>query len=162
MSTSDNYGVVTSAMNVNNFIRYNITQIFTDNWDWPGNNIKYWRSRAPNERWRWILFDADFSFGLFTPDGYAHNMLQFATNPNGPSPTIWGWDPWWPNPPWSTILLRTLLEFLNQFLKFAHEKFLDFLESLIFKIVVRSSLSFPLTSISARSPSPSVKPNVIR
>ena len=49
ISASDNYGVVTSAMNVNNFIRYNITQIFTDNWDWPGNNIKYWRSRAPNE-----------------------------------------------------------------------------------------------------------------
>ena len=122
MSTSDNYGVITSAMNVNNFIRYNITQIFTDNWDWPGNNIKYWRSRTPNERWRWILFDADFSFGLFTPDGYAHNMLQFATNPNGPSPTIWGWDPWWPNPPWSTFLLRTLLDnesfknnFINQF-----------------------------------------------
>ena len=35
---------------------------------------------------------------------------------------IWGWDPWWPNPPWSTFLLRTLLDnesfknnFINQF-----------------------------------------------
>ena len=101
-----NYDVITSAMNVDNFIRYNITQIFVDNWDWPGNNIKYWRSRTPDGRWRWILFDADFAFGLFTPNGYAHNMLEFATNPDGPSQTIWGWDPWWPNPPWSTFLLR--------------------------------------------------------
>ena len=119
MSISDNYDVITSALNVNNFIRYNITQIFVDNWDWPGNNIKYWRSRMPDGRWRWILFDTDFAFGLYTPDGYAHNMLQFATNPNGPSQTIWGWDPWWPNPPWSTFLLRTLLEnesFMNNFI----------------------------------------------
>ncbi len=122
MSISDNYSVITSALNADNFIRYNIMQIFIDNWDWPGNNIKYWRSRMPNGHWRWILFDADFSYGLYTPDGYAHNMLQFATNPNGPSETIWGWDPWWPNPPWSTFLLRSLLEnqsfknnFINQF-----------------------------------------------
>jgi len=121
MTESENYSVVTSAMNVDNFIRYNITQIFVDNWDWPGNNIKYWRSRTPSGRWRWILFDADFAFGLFTPDGYAHNMLQFATNPDGPSETIWGWDPWWPNPPWSTFLLRTLLEnesFKNDFINY--------------------------------------------
>ena len=121
MTESENYSVVTSAMNVDNFIRYNITQIFVDNWDWPGNNIKYWRSRTPDGRWHWILFDADFAFGLFTPDGYAHNMLQFATNPDGPSETIWGWDPWWPNPPWSTFLLRTLLEnesFKNDFINY--------------------------------------------
>ena len=121
MTESENYSVVTSAMNVDNFIRYNITQIFVDNWDWPGNNIKYWRSRTPDGRWHWILFDADFAFGLFTPGGYAHNMLQFATNPDGPSETIWGWDPWWPNPPWSTFLLRTLLEnesFKNDFINY--------------------------------------------
>ena len=121
MSDPNNYEVITSAMNVDNFIRYNITQIFVDNWDWPGNNIKYWRSRTPSGRWRWILFDADFAFGLFTPDGYAHNMLQFATNPDGPSETIWGWDPWWPNPPWSTFLLRSLLDnesFKNDFINY--------------------------------------------
>ena len=121
MSDPSNYDVITSAMNVDNFIRYNITQIFIDNWDWPGNNIKYWRPRAPDGHWRWILFDADFSFGLFTPNGYAHNMLEFATNPGGPSQTIWGWDPWWPNPPWSTFLLRSLLEneaFKNDFIAY--------------------------------------------
>ncbi len=121
MSDPINYDVITSAMNVDNFIKYNITQIFVDNWDWPGNNIKYWRSRAPSGRWRWILFDADFAFGLFTPNGYAHNMLEFATNPDGPSQTIWGWDPWWPNPPWSTFLLRSLLDnesFKNDFINY--------------------------------------------
>ena len=119
ISSPDAYNVITSAMNIDDFIRYNMVQIFVDNWDWPGNNIKYWRPRNAGGLWRWILFDADFAFGLFTPNGYAHNMLQFATNPDGPSQTIWGWDPWWPNPPWSTFLLRSLLDnetFKNDFI----------------------------------------------
>ena len=119
ISAPDAYNIVTSAMNIDNFIRYNMIQIFVDNWDWPGNNIKYWRPRNAGGRWHWILFDTDFAFGLFTPNGYAHNMLQFATNPDGPSQTIWGWDPWWPNPPWSTFLLRSLLDnetFKNDFI----------------------------------------------
>ena len=121
LSDPINYDVITSAMNIDNFIRYNVAQIFVDNWDWPGNNIKYWRPRTPDGRWRWILFDADFAFGLFTPNGYAHNMIEFATNPDGPSQTIWGWDSWWPNPPWSTFLFRSLLDnesYKNDFINY--------------------------------------------
>ena len=36
--------------------------------------------------------------------GYNFNTLEFATETNGPE---------WPNPPWSTYLLRRLLENLN-------------------------------------------------
>jgi len=122
ISDPETYSVISNTMNIDNYIRYTITQIFVDNWDWPGNNIKYWRPRTPEGYWRWILFDADFAFGLFTPNGYTHDMFEFATLPDGPSATIWGWDPWWPNPPWSTYLLRTLLDnesfrnnFINQF-----------------------------------------------
>lgn len=115
----DVYSLVSNAIEIDNYIRYTITQIFIDNWDWPGNNVKYWRPRTPEGSWRWILFDTDFSFGLFTPNGYMHDMFEFATLPDGPSETIWGWDEWWPNPPWSTYLLRTLLEneaFRNNFI----------------------------------------------
>lgn len=122
MSAPENYSVISNAIDIDNYIRYIVTQIYIDNWDWPGNNVKYWRPKTDEGSWRWILFDADFAFGLFTPNNYAHNMIEFATNPDGPSETIWGWDPWWPNPPWSTFLLRTLLEnesfrnnFINQF-----------------------------------------------
>jgi len=105
-----NYEYVKTQMNVDNFINYQVSQIYFDNTDWPGNNIKFWRPRLPNGTWRWLLYDTDFGFGLFDPMGYAHNTLEFATEPNGPG---------WPNPPWSTFMLRKLLEnsdFTNSFI----------------------------------------------
>ncbi|NOQ97575.1 MAG: T9SS type A sorting domain-containing protein [Calditrichae bacterium] len=95
------YKNIQNMMNVNNYIDYEVAQIYFDNTDWPGNNIKFWRPQAADGRWRWILYDTDFGFGLFDQNGVAHNTLEFATEPNGPS---------WPNPPWSTYLLRRLLE----------------------------------------------------
>ncbi len=61
-------------------------------------------------KWRWILFDTDFGFGLYNNSSYYHNTIGFATATNGPD---------WPNPPWSTFLFRNLLkntEFKNKFL----------------------------------------------
>jgi len=131
ISDPDVFSVVSNAIDIDSYIRYTVTQIFIDNWDWPGNNSKYWRPRTPDGRWRWIMFDTDFSFGLFTPNGYMHDMFEFATIPDGPSETIWGWNPWWPNPPWSTYLLRTLLDnesfrnnFINQFADLLNSIFL--------------------------------------
>jgi hypothetical protein len=103
------YKYVENKMDIDNFINYNITEIFVNNGDWPGNNIKYWRRKNPGTKWRWILYDTDFGFGLYEKD-YSFNMLQQALEPSGPS---------WPNPEWSTILLRSLLqnnEFKRKFL----------------------------------------------
>jgi hypothetical protein len=95
------YKNIQDLMNVNNYIDYEISQIYFANTDWPGNNIKFWRPQTTDGRWRWILYDTDFGFGLFNQNAVAHNTLEFATEPNGPS---------WPNPSWSTYLLRRLLE----------------------------------------------------
>ncbi|MBK9013462.1 MAG: CotH kinase family protein [Saprospiraceae bacterium] len=100
---------VASQMEVNNFLDYQVAQIFFDNQD-AGGNIKYWRPQTPNGRWRWILYDTDWGFGLNDPKAYRNNSLDFHTEPNGPD---------WPNPPWSTFILRKLLEnqsFRNQFI----------------------------------------------
>jgi hypothetical protein len=119
MADNSNYQYVCTQMDVENFIRYEIAQIYYDNTDWPGNNIRYWRPRTPDGRWRWIIYDTDFGFGLYDPNGYSHNTLEFATDPNGPG---------WPNPPWSTFLLRSLLQnasFRNSFINY----FADYLNS---------------------------------
>ncbi len=122
LSLPEHYNYIKTQMDVDNFADYNIAQIFADNTDWPGNNIDFWRLRTaeyiPNAplghdgRWRWMMFDTDFGFGLYG-GSYAHNTLEFATDPNGPG---------WPNPPWSTFLLRKLLtndefklHFINRF-----------------------------------------------
>ena len=96
------YDSISKWIDVDNHINYNIAQIFIDNRDWPGNNIKYWRPKSNDGKWRWILYDTDFGFGIpWMGLGYNVNTLQFAVEENGPD---------WPNPPWSTFLFRKLLE----------------------------------------------------
>lgn len=107
------YEQVKTMMDVENFIDYEASQIYFDNKDWPGNNIKFWRPRTADGQWRWILFDTDFGFGMWNVNNFSINTLAFALEPNGPS---------WPNPPWSTLLLRRLVtnpqfveDFVNRF-----------------------------------------------
>lgn len=100
ISQTTNYDYVKSVMDVDNFINYMTLEIFVDNTDWPGSNIKYWRERNENGKWRWILYDADFAFGRHDTAAYSHNTLAFATAENGPE---------WPNPEWSTFLIRKML-----------------------------------------------------
>ncbi len=107
------YDSVAQLMDLDNYLDYMIAQIYYDNTDWPGNNLKFWRPQLPSGKWRWIMFDTDFGFGLYNSENYRNNTLEFALATNGPD---------WPNPPWSTFLLRKLLEnprfkiqFLNRF-----------------------------------------------
>lgn len=117
-----NYQAVAAQIDIDNFIRYQVAQIYFDNHDWPGNNIKMWRPKSG--KWRWIMYDTDFSFNTW-PDWHevhTFDSLSFATEPNGPV---------WPNPPWSTLLLRKLLanenfktRFINQFADELNSRFL--------------------------------------
>ena len=114
MTNSLVFDSLSKWIDIDNHINYNIAQIFIDNRDWPGNNVKYWRPQSNNGRWRWILYDTDFGFGVpWNGLGYNFNTLEFALEDNGPE---------WPNPPWSTFLFRKLLEndaykkkFINHF-----------------------------------------------
>jgi hypothetical protein len=120
MAVPSNYEYVKSKMEVDNFIKYFVSEIYFDNQDWPGSNIKYWK-KSNNGKWRWILFDTDFGYGIWNSYAYQNNTLQFALEPNGPG---------WPNPPWSTLFLRKLLEnnsfkndFINYFADFSNTNF---------------------------------------
>ena len=100
-------------MDVDNFMMYKLAQIYFDNKD-AGGNIKYWRPQEDKGRWRWILYDTDWGFGLNNPQAYENNSLDFHTERDGPS---------WPNPVWSTFILRKLLKndafrqkFINAFI----------------------------------------------
>lgn len=106
------YDSLQNRMDMVNFIDYKIANIYARNTDWPGNNIDFWRYRidefdpeAPtgkDGRWRWMVFDTDFGFGLSGGEtAYEHNTLEFATKAGLHA---------WPNPDWSTFLLRNLLQ----------------------------------------------------
>jgi hypothetical protein len=102
---------VADRLDLDNFVRYHVAQIYINNTDWPGNNLTYWRKHTPDRspgspathdgRWRYILYDLDFGWGPGGVYNYWDDTLTFATMPGGPA---------WPNPDWSTVMLRKLLE----------------------------------------------------
>lgn len=118
VTIAENFDYVNTQIDIKNYIQYQLAQIYFDNSDWPGNNIKWWRQNKPESRYRWLLFDTDFGFSL-SPFGkekgdellhYKHNTLDIATDVAGPE---------WPNPPHSTYLFRSLLrneDFKQQFI----------------------------------------------
>lgn len=108
------YDSIQNQIDIPNFMDYYIAQIYFGNRD-AGGNTRYWKPRT-NGKWRWILYDTDAGFGLNSQ--YDDNSFAFFTEPNGPS---------WPNPPWSTFLLRKMLEnpsfkqrFMRRFLHRLH------------------------------------------
>ncbi len=111
LAIQSNYDSVAAMVDIDNYIDYTIAEIYAANGDWPGANMKLWRERTPSGRWRWMVYDLDFTFGGNAQGQYNTNTLAQATAPNGPS---------WPNPPWSTLMLRKLLEnsgFKNEFIQ---------------------------------------------
>ncbi|MCQ2189217.1 MAG: CotH kinase family protein [Paludibacteraceae bacterium] len=51
-------------MDMDEYIDYQVFQQFIGNTDWPGNNTKIWRERKEGSKFRWILYDTDFGFGM--------------------------------------------------------------------------------------------------
>lgn len=111
LSLDENYNYIQTIVDVDEYINYQIAEIYSANADWPGSNSKLWRPRTPEGKWRWMLYDLDFGFGGNAQGQYYSNTLELATATNG--------EPW-PNPPWSTLLFRKMLEndnFKNEFIQ---------------------------------------------
>lgn len=98
--TNEKIWELNTKMDVDNYINYNITEVYVDNGD-AGGNIRYWREQKEGARWRWILFDLDLSFGIGSKTAYKENTLQQMTTHSFEK---------WPNPAWSTFIIRKLLE----------------------------------------------------
>jgi CotH kinase protein/Lamin Tail Domain/Fn3 associated len=100
LSNDDEVNKLRSFMDVNDFIKYNIAEVYSDNRD-AGGNIRYWRERNDTTKWRWVFYDLDQGLGNNAPKGYKRNTLKKFTSVNGES---------WPDPPWSTFIIRSLLK----------------------------------------------------
>ncbi len=102
LSDPIHYQQVQQWIDLDNFIDYNLAQIFVRNTDWPGNNHQFYRDRKAGDLWRWVIFDLDFGFGLYgRPHAFRHHTLDMATEAGRDS---------LPNPDWSTLVLRSLLD----------------------------------------------------
>lgn len=109
LSAENNYEYIKTKIDIDEYLNYQIAQIYIANYDWPANNIKYWRPRTTDGKWRWLLFDIDAGTSVWAD--FDHNTLEHATALNSTQ---------WMNPPWSTFLFRKLLEsteFRNEFIQ---------------------------------------------
>lgn len=119
LTDQKHYGYIQTMMDVENYRDYVISQTFFGNIDWPHNNIRYWRLRTDeymegvqighDGRWRWMLFDTDFGFGISpeTEDrygsqrDYSHNTISWVMSE---------YDGWAGNKTWPNFLIRSLME----------------------------------------------------
>lgn len=120
-----NYEAIADRIDLDTFIDFFQINIFGANTDWPGNNTRIWRSVATNNvegapvthdaRWRYMLYDMDFAFGLnfnYVPgnESYTNNVFgvfaQHDTLAHASSSSQTDFS----NHPDATILFRRLLE----------------------------------------------------
>jgi hypothetical protein len=77
------FSTMNSLMDIENMVDYFAAETYYPNGDWMGggnNNIKLWRQRSTNGRFRYISYDFDFGFGLV--DGLTGDILADALNAN--------------------------------------------------------------------------------
>jgi hypothetical protein len=95
-TVDSNYSALENWIDIENFIDYQIFEIFIANLDWPLNNMKCWRERKENAKFRWIFNDGDAAL-------IERNYTGFAQALNDK------YDGWSSNPQ-ATLFLRKLME----------------------------------------------------
>jgi hypothetical protein len=86
---------VNKVIDVDNYINYSILQVYIVNPDSRGN-VRYWRAKNLDNKFRWIYYDGDLSFYH-----YNHDFLKDRLSPIQTT---------WFNPTWANIILRRLVE----------------------------------------------------
>jgi len=83
MKLKQNYDSVLKLIDIENFVDYQIAEIFYANTDWPMANMKFWRPHTSTGKWRWILFDTDLAFDRDKQRCAGHhNSLDYALGIN--------------------------------------------------------------------------------
>ncbi len=61
LSETSSFDIAASYFDVESLCDYVICQTFVNNMDWPSNNLKYWRAKTEDAKWRYLLFDMDIA-----------------------------------------------------------------------------------------------------
>lgn len=78
MSVQANYEYVKAHfIDVDNMINYYIAQLYCQNTDWPSNNMRMWRPRTENGKFRFPWYDTDFGYGLWGGEAYTNPWDNF-------------------------------------------------------------------------------------
>ena len=61
------YAEITRLLDVEEYANYMAVELYLGNWDWPQNNVKAFRPRTDDGRFRFVLFDLDGCFSISSP-----------------------------------------------------------------------------------------------
>lgn len=105
-----NYEYAKSRMDVTSTLIHNLLRIYIGDLDYPYNNVRFWRERTETGKFRWGIYDCDFTFGMFAAKD--HDTLAYATTRDG----------YWVDPDRLCVVLASLLrnpESRNEFINLA-------------------------------------------
>ena len=74
MANAEAFNEVAQYIDLNNMIDYFAANIYTSNWDWPQNNLKFWR--PTNGKFRYIYFDTDVTLGKYDLQKASFNQIN--------------------------------------------------------------------------------------
>lgn len=126
----DFYDRLGEYMDIEEYISWQIFEEYIVNTDWPANNTKIWRNKKDG-KFRWILYDTDFGFGIYGGGGPNYtaewiDMISFAcgegSNVNWANGTQVGKDSYQfdEKSKWKTTLIKHCLknkDFQRRFVK---------------------------------------------
>ncbi len=101
------FDILRQQIDYQNFLDYCVFNVYLENQDWPGNNVRRFRYRGAEGRWRWLTYDLDFTYGLFQPGG---GWNTGDASPNALARLLSDTSLLWPNPDWATLLFRRCWE----------------------------------------------------
>ena len=94
LSDPATYAYAKTKMDIDNFIDYQIFELFAENQDWPANNMRCWQ--IDDGKWRWIFFDGDACLRWMTFQAFDNAVNEG--------------DATWPTNWKATLFFRRLLE----------------------------------------------------
>ena len=145
LAVDSNYRFIENWMDVDEYINYMIIEIFCDNVFWLDQNIRMWREQKEGAKWRWILHDLDFGFGMPNQRsiGYRNNTLKYATSSNISDPFVL--------PLWATLIFRQLLSNDEFKIKFI-QRFSGFMNSILHKDTILTLIDEFQNNVSPEMP----------
>jgi len=108
------YNYISQQIDLKNYADYFIAETYYNNGDWIGewtNNIKMWKTKRPGSKWKYLLLDLDFGFGLF--GSTQENRLAMARNPMANSNSSNMFDAILENPTFKKYFINRYADLIN-------------------------------------------------
>ena len=87
LTDPENYAYFSSKVDIDNFIDYQLFEIFINNLDWPANNVRFWQEG--DGIMRWIFFDGDGCLESLDFDAFANAVyVGSQTYPSNSNSTL--------------------------------------------------------------------------